>query len=109
MFAHPSEQDWADLFDRHQIAWQYEPFLFPLKWSTKGKIIKAFKPDFYLPDRSLFVEVTVMRQDLTTKKRNKVKTAMQVYTSMRIKLFTYRDYVRCVVEDQFDPAKDLTV
>lgn len=108
-FAHESERDWARQFDKHNISWQYEPFLLPLTWSPKGKILSAFCPDFYLHEYGLFVEVTVMKQPLTTRKRGKVKRAMATYPGMRIKLMTVRDHYRCCVLEEFDPEVDLTV
>lgn len=40
----------ADEMDRHGVRWAYEPKRFDLGWTT-------YKPDFYLPDHDLYIEV----------------------------------------------------
>ena len=40
-----------------------------------GRVTSAFTPDFYLPDQDLYVEVTVMRQPLVTRKNRKLRAA----------------------------------
>src|ERR1051326_3781563 len=49
-FAHPSEREFARVMDFYRIRWQYEPKTFPIEWDENNKVIKAFTPDFYLPD-----------------------------------------------------------
>jgi hypothetical protein len=44
------EVDFAEEMDRHGVRWQYEPERFDLGWTT-------YMPDFYLPDRQLYIEV----------------------------------------------------
>ena len=72
-FAHPVEREYARLLDEHGIAWEYEPRTFVLERNPDGTIHEAFTPDFYLPDQDLFVETTVMRQRLTSRKNRKVR------------------------------------
>ena len=38
-----------------------------------GRVTSAFTPDFYLPDQDLYVEVTVMKQSLVTRKNRKLR------------------------------------
>lgn len=73
-FAHPAEQELVRLFDEHGIDWLYEPHTFVLEQDPDGAVRRAFTPDFYLPDLDLYIECTVMRQTLTTRKRQKVRT-----------------------------------
>ena len=49
VFAHHSEEMFANLLDFYRIAWEYEPRSFPIQTSPKGEVLEAFTPDFYLP------------------------------------------------------------
>jgi len=72
-FAHPVERELARLLDEHGIAWEYEPRTFVLERDAEGRVREAFTPDFYLPEQDVFVETTVMRQRLTSRKNRKVR------------------------------------
>jgi hypothetical protein len=76
-FAHPVERELARLFDEHGIRWQYEPHTFVLDRYADGSVREAFTPDFYLPEIDLYIECTVMRQRLTTRKKRKARLACQ--------------------------------
>src|ERR1017187_1681458 len=47
MFAHPSEEMFANLLDFYRIAWEYEPRSFPVSYHPDGGVLEAFTPDFY--------------------------------------------------------------
>jgi hypoxanthine phosphoribosyltransferase len=72
-FAHPVERELAAIFDELGIPWEYEPHTFVLERDTDGKVAEAFTPDFYLPEQDMYVEVTTMRQRLTTRKNRKIR------------------------------------
>jgi bifunctional protein TilS/HprT len=72
-FAHPVERELALLFDEHGIAWEYEPHCFVLERHPDGRIREAFTPDFFLPGLDVYVECTVMKQSLTSRKRRKAR------------------------------------
>jgi len=72
-FAHPVERELAAIFDELEIPWEYEPHTFVLERDTDGKVAEAFTPDFYLPEQDMYVEVTTMRQRLTTRKNRKIR------------------------------------
>jgi hypoxanthine phosphoribosyltransferase len=57
-------------------------------------VIEAFTPDFYLPEQDLFVELTVMKQSLVTRKNRKLRKLRQRYPEIKIKLFYKRDLER---------------
>src|SRR5439155_20485937 len=59
-----------------------------------GRVIEAFKPDFYLPEQNLYVEVTVMKQSLVTRKNRKLRKLRERYPDIRVKLFYKRDIER---------------
>ena len=67
-FANDSEQEFAQLLLRHNIQYQYEPTTFVLLSNSDGNVLEAMSPDFYLEEYDLFIELTVMKQELVTKK-----------------------------------------
>jgi hypothetical protein len=92
-FAHPVERELARLFDQHAIRWLYEPHTFVLESDPDGTIREAFTPDFYLPDLGLYVECTVMRQSLTSRKRRKVRKTLE-QEGVRVEVLFGRDFAR---------------
>ena len=91
-FAHPSEREFARVMDFYRIRWQYEPKTFPIEWDEDRNVLKAFTPDFYLPDLDLFIELTTMKQSLVTKKNRKVRLLRELYPEVNIKILYERDY-----------------
>lgn len=91
-FAHPSEREFARVMDFYRIRWQYEPKTFPIEWDENQNVVKAFTPDFYLPDLDLFIELTTMKQHLVTKKNRKVRLLRELYPEVNIKILYERDY-----------------
>ena len=93
-FANEVELECAKLLDFYGVPWDYEPRTFVLEQDAEGRITSAFTPDFYLPEQELFVEVTVMRQSLVTRKNRKLRELRRLYPDVRIKLFYRRDIER---------------
>ncbi len=92
-FAHPVEREFARILDAHGIPWQYEPRTFVLERHADGSVREAFTPDFYLPDQELFIETTVMRQCLTSRKNRKVRKLRERY-GVIVEVFYRRDLLR---------------
>ncbi len=92
-FAHPSEQLFATLLTLYEIEWRYEPLEFPLAWNDHGQPVRAFRPDFYLPGRDLFIELTVLEQRLVTKKNQKVREFRGLYPEVQLLVVYQRDFV----------------
>jgi anti-sigma B factor antagonist len=92
-FAHPAERALARVFDRHGIAWRYEPHTFVLERDEDGAVRQAFTPDFFLPELGLYVECTVMRQALTSRKRRKARLAKE-RTGALVEIMFRRDFER---------------
>lgn len=91
-FVTDSERECAELLDFYDIAWEYEPITFVLETDPgDGRVTEAFRPDFYLPELNLFLEVTEMRQELTTRKNRKVRKLRQRYPDVNVRLFYKRD------------------
>lgn len=94
VFAHESESALARLFDFYRIAWEYEPRSFPIFWDPSGRPVAFFTPDFYLPDYDLYIEMTVAKPALNTRKNRKLRLMAQHHPRVRVKLFTRRDTER---------------
>jgi len=91
-FAHPSERAFARLLNLYGFAWSYEPVEFPLEWNELGVPVKGFRPDFYLPERHLFIELTVLEQRLVTKKNQKVRKFRTLYPEVELLVVYQRDF-----------------
>jgi hypoxanthine phosphoribosyltransferase len=90
-FANPVELECARILDWYGIPWDYEPTSFVLERDAEGRITRAFTPDFYLPEQELYVEVTVMKQSLVTRKNRKLRELRRLYPDVKVKLFYRRD------------------
>ena len=93
-FVNEAEAECARILDFHGIAWEYEPRSFVLEQDDCGRVLEAFTPDFYLPEQDVYLEVTVMKQSLITRKNRKVRKLRERYPDVTIKLFTRRDFER---------------
>ena len=105
-FAHPSEREFARVMDFYRIRWQYEPRTFPIEWDENQNVVKAFTPDFYLPDLDLFIELTTMKQSLVTKKNRKVRRLRELYPDVNIKILYERDYKNLIWKYGLSSGKD---
>jgi hypoxanthine phosphoribosyltransferase len=93
-FANRSELECARILDYYRVRWDYEPQSFVLERDEEGRVVSAFTPDFYLPEQDLFIEVTVMKQSLVTRKNRKIRELRRLYPHVRVKLFYRRDIER---------------
>ena len=93
-FANPAELEYAKIVDWYGVPWQYEPTTFVLERDADGRVVEAFTPDFYLPEQDLYLEVTVMKQSLVTRKNRKLRKLRRLYPEIKIKLFYERDFER---------------
>jgi hypothetical protein len=93
-FANRSELECAKIFDYYRVPWDYEPRTFVLEEDENGRVVEAFTPDFYLPEQDLYVEVTVLKQSLVTRKNRKLRKLRERHPDVKIKLFYKRDIER---------------
>jgi hypoxanthine phosphoribosyltransferase len=93
-FANAAELECAKILDYYGVAWQYEPRTFVLESDEEGRVVEAFTPDFYLPEHDLYLEITVMKQSLVTRKNRKLRKLRQLYPDVNVKLFYRRDIER---------------
>jgi hypoxanthine phosphoribosyltransferase len=103
-FANRAELECAKILDYHGVPWDYEPQTFVLERDADGKVVEAFTPDFYLPEQDLYVEVTVMKQSLVTRKNRKLRKLRMLYPDTKVKLFYKRDIERLAQRYQLDLA-----
>ena len=93
-FVNEAELAYAKILDYYGVPWMYEPHTFVLERDADGRVVEAFTPDFYLPDQDLYLEVTVMKQSLVTRKNRKLRKLRERYPEVRVKLFYKRDIER---------------
>ena len=93
-FVNEAELECAKILDYHGVPWEYEPRTFVLERDEEGRVTEAFTPDFYLPEQDLYIEVTVMKQSLVTRKNRKLREVRRLYPNVRVKLFYRRDIER---------------
>lgn len=95
-FAHESEAEFARILDFYNISWLYEPRTFAVEWDQDGNVTGSFTPDFYLPDHSLYIELTTAKQQLVTKKNRKVRQLRKLYPEINIKVLYASDYRKLI-------------
>lgn len=93
MFAHAIERELAEVLDDLGIPWEYEPHTFVLERGPDGRVTEAFTPDFYLPEQDVYLECTVMRQRLTSRKSRKARKAEQRH-GIIVNVLYRRDFER---------------
>jgi hypothetical protein len=94
------------LLDFYSIPWEYEPREFAIEFGEDGEPLKFFRPDFYLPDDDLFIEITTMNQKLVTKKNRKLRRLRELYPEVRCKIFYQRDYLHLLVKYGLEEPDD---
>jgi hypoxanthine phosphoribosyltransferase len=103
-FANRAELECAKLLDYYGVPWDYEPTTFVLETDDEGRVTEAFKPDFYLPEQDLYLEITVMKQTLVTRKNRKLRKLRERYPHVNAKLFYRRDVERLAERLRLDLA-----
>jgi hypoxanthine phosphoribosyltransferase len=93
-FANEVELECAKMLDFYGVPWEYEPRTFVLEQDEDGRVTSAFSPDFYLPEQDLYVEITVMKQSLVTRKNRKLRELKRLHPEINVKLFYRRDIER---------------
>jgi hypoxanthine phosphoribosyltransferase len=101
-FANEAERECAKVLDFYRVPWEYEPHTFVLEEGTDGRVAEAFTPDFYLPEQNLYLEITVMKQRLVTRKNRKLRKLRERYPDVNVKLFYKRDIERLAQRYRLD-------
>lgn len=95
-FAHPAEAEFARILSFYDVRWSYEPTSFVLQRGSAGLATESITPDFFLPDESLYIELTTMRQALVTRKNAKIRKMRTFHPDVKIKMLYRRDFERLV-------------
>ena len=104
-FANEAELECAKILDYYAVPWEYEPRTFVLEEDEGGRVVEAITPDFYLPEQDLYVELTVMKQSLVTRKNRKLRKLRERYPDVRVKLFYRRDFERLARKYGLEPRQ----
>ena len=103
-FANEAERECAKVLDFYGVPWEYEPHTFVLEEDEDGRTTEAFRPDFFLPEQNLYLEITVMKQRLVTRKNRKLRKLREQYPDVNVKLFYKRDIERLAQRYRLDLA-----
>ncbi|HJQ24372.1 MAG TPA: hypothetical protein VKA60_10690 [Blastocatellia bacterium] len=95
-FANESEAEFARILSFYHIEWQYEPRSFAIEWDAAGAATSFFKPDFYLPQHNLYIELTTLRQPLVTRKNRKIRRLRALYPEVHLKVLYAADYRKLI-------------
>jgi hypoxanthine phosphoribosyltransferase len=97
-FVNDAEREVALLLDFYGVAWDYEPRAFVLEADESGRVTESIRPDFYLPEQDVYLELTTMKQSLVTRKNRKVRKLRERYPDLNVKLFYKRDFEQLVAK-----------
>ncbi len=91
-WANSTEKHFASLLDGYGIEWQHEPHSFPIAFDEEGNPTEYFTPDFFLPETGEYIELTVLRQQLCTKKNRKLRLLAHFHPQVQCRIIYRRDY-----------------
>lgn len=103
-FVNDAEREVASLLDFYGVPWDYEPHAFVLEEDEDGRCLEAARPDFYLPEQNLYIELTTMKQSLVTRKNRKIRKLRERYPELNVKLFYKRDFEQLVAKHRLARA-----
>lgn len=96
------------MLDLANIRWEYEPVEFLLSWDEHGQVRSAFRPDFWLPEFGVFIELTTAEQRWVTRKNAKVRRLRELYPDVEVTVLYQRDFLDLVelhgLDEQSVPA-----
>ena len=78
---------------------------FPLDWDGNGSPVAGFRPDFYLPRRGVFIELTTADQRLVTRKNRKVRRMRELYPEVPIIIVYQRDFASLIASHGLLPCE----
>lgn len=105
-FAHPSEEVFGALLSLYGLDWVYEPVEFALAWNERGEPTRAFRPDFYVASRDLYIELTVLEQRLVTRKNQKIREFRSLYPDVALLVVYQRDFAALLASHDLGTLAD---
>ena len=104
-FQNEAELECAKILDYYAVPWAVRAAdVRPRSRRRTAGTTEAFTPDFYLPEQDLYLEVTVMKQSLVTRKNRKLQKVRERYPDVNVKLFYKRDLERLAQRYRLDLA-----
>jgi hypoxanthine phosphoribosyltransferase len=103
-FVNDAEREVAHLLDWYGVSWEYEPHAFVLEQGEDGRVVESIRPDFYLPEQNVYLELTTMKQSLVTRKNRKIRKLRERYPEVNVKLFYKRDFEQLVAKHRLARA-----
>ena len=82
------EEEFARILDEHEVSWRYKPRTFAVEWDDEGNFVDSFTPDFYLPERDVYVELIAPDQSASAAKARKVRLLTQLHPEINIRLLS---------------------
>jgi len=87
-FAHPWEEEFANLLDARNVQWRYKPRTFAVEWDEDGNFVDCFTPDFYLVANETYIAlITAGRGESNAKIRN-VRLLRRQHPEIRLEVIT---------------------
>ena len=105
-WANSTEERFAALLDSYGIEWQHEPHRFPIAFDDAGAPLEYFTPDFYLPETDEYIELTVLKQRLCTKKNRKLRLMERFHPGVKCRIIYRRDYENLCLKYGWDVDPD---
>ena len=65
----------------------------PCAGTSQGSPVSGFRPDFWLPERGVFIELTTAEQRLVTRKNGKVRRMRELYPEIPVLVVYQRDFL----------------
>lgn len=90
-FAGLAERECAELLDQHAIGWEHQPITFVLETGEDGRVAEVFRPDFYLPDLNLFLEVAPAGREQAAHADRLVRKLRRRHPDVNVRLFARHD------------------
>lgn len=91
-WANSTERLFAALLDSYGVEWRHEPHRFPIAFDDEGNPTEYFAPDFYLPETDEYIELTILKQPLCTKKNRKLRLMKRHHPGVKCRIIYRRDY-----------------
>ena len=86
------------------MPWEYEPTTFVLEEDEDGRVVEAFRPDFYLPEQNLYVGGHGDEAVARDAQEPQAAQAARALSDVRVKLFYKRDIERLAERYQLELA-----
>ncbi len=105
-WANSTEEHFSSLLNSYGIDWLHEPDSFPIEFDETGKPTEYFTPDFYLPATDEYLELTVLKQCLCTRKNRKLRRLRELHPDVKCRIIYRRDYENLALKYEWGADPD---